>query len=208
MAGFKTFVDDVPLFATELNGYLMRQTVMRFGTTTAMLNALPVGVRELGMLAWADNVGILYMFDGSNWVPWFSPEKTSFSPLFTAGGVNVTIGNGTVNSLWRYSGGMVKWNFRFVMGSTSNTQSGAYALSLPIATKAELDFHVLGQASFYDLSATTMFHRGAATFGTTSSIGIVAEAGQRMGSAAPVVGGTGDVLGISLVYPPSTGTYL
>lgn len=207
MAGYKNFVDGVRLYESELDGYLMSQTVMRFPTTTALLNALVVGVRELGMLAWADNVQILYMFDGTNWIPWGSPEKT-FSASFTAGGTPVTIGNGTVDSFWRYSGGMVKWNWRFVMGSTSNTQAGAYAISLPVACRTQHDFHVLGQVSFYDLSATTMFHRAATTFGTTSSIGIVAEAGQRMGSAAPVVGATGDVMGMSLLYPPATGTYL
>jgi len=106
VAGFKDFVDGVPLFASELDGYLMRQTVMRFATTTALINALPAGIREVGMLAWADSTGILYMWDGTNWIPWFSPEKT-FSPIFTAGGSNITVGNSIVNSWWRYSGGLV-----------------------------------------------------------------------------------------------------
>lgn len=206
MSGYKTFVDDVPLFGSELNGFLMQQSVPRFATPTALVNALAAD-KVLGMLAWADSVGTLYMYDGSSWVPWASTEKT-FSPVFTGGGVNVTIGNGTTDSLWRYSGGMVKWNFRFTLGSTSNTQAGVFALSLPIATRTAFDFHVLGQVAYYDLSATTVFHRAVSTIGTTTSCGIVAEAGQRMGSAAPVVGAAGDVLSMSVLYPPTTGSYL
>jgi hypothetical protein len=210
MAGYKNFVDGVALFASELNGYLMRQTVMRFATTTALLNALPVGVRETGMLAWADNTGVLYMFDGTNWIPWQSPEKTSFTPVFTSNGVNITYGNAIVNSWWRYSGGMVKWNFRMVVGSTTVFNSaGDYALSLPIATRSEHDHHYLGQMSYYDQSTgATHYHRACVTMGTTTSIGIADSNGNRMSTTAPVAPANNDQFGISLLYPPTTGAYL
>jgi hypothetical protein len=207
MAGFKDFVDGLPLYESEIDGYLMRQTVMRFATTTQLVNALTAGIREVGMLAWADNTGVLYMWDGSNWIPWASPEKT-FSPVFTAGGSNVTIGNGIVNSWWRYTGGMVKWNFRFVAGSTSNLQSGAYALSLPIASKAEMDWHYLGHMTYKDNDTQVMYHRGCATLGTTTSIGIVDSNGTRLSTTSPVAWGNSDQFGVSLLYPPTTGTYL
>lgn len=207
MAGFKDFTNGVALFDSELDGYLMRQTVMRFGTTTTLVNQLVAGIREVGMLAWADNTGVCYMWDGTNWIPWLSPEKT-FSPIFTAGGTNVTIGNGIVNSWWRYSGGMVKWNFRFVQGSTSNMQAGDYALSLPISTRAEHDWHYLGHMSYKDASASAQYHRACVTLGTTSSIGIVDSNSTRLSTTSPVVPAVNDQFGVSLLYPPSTGTYL
>lgn len=207
MAGFKDFVDGLPLYESEIDGYLMRQTVMRFGTTTQLVNALPAGIRAVGMCAWADDTGVLYMWDGSNWIPWNSPEK-SFSAIFTAGGSNVTVGNSIVNSWWRYSGGMVKWNFRFVIGSTANMQSGAYALSLPIATRAELDHHYLGQVSYYDQSADVTYHRAACTLGTTTSVGFVDSNTTRLSTTAPVAWANNDQFGVSLVYPPATGAYL
>lgn len=207
MAGFKDFSDGVSLFASELDGYLMRQTVMRFATTTALVNALPSGIRETGMLAWADNTGILYMFDGTNWIPWQSPEKT-FSPIFTAGGTNVTVGNSIVNSWWRYSGGMVQWNFRFVIGSTANMQSGNYSLSMPVSTRAELDWHYLGHMSYKDDSAGAQYHRACVTMGTTTSIAIVDSNSTRLSTSSPVAWANNDQFGISLSYPPSIGTYL
>lgn len=207
MAGFKDFADGNVLFASELDGYLMRQTVMRFGSTVALTNALTAGIRETGMIAWADSTGIGYLFDGTNWIPWFSPEK-SFNPVFTAGGTNITFGNAVFGGWYRYVGGMVRWNWRMVVGSTSNLGVGNWAWSMPVSTRSELDQHYMGGVSLLDASTTTSFHRGALTFGTTSSIGAVAEAGQRMGAAAPVAWAQNDVIGISLEYPPSTGTYL
>jgi hypothetical protein len=205
--GIKTFVDGVPLYASELNDYLMRQTVMRFATTTALLNAIPVGVRETGMLAWVDATSTLYLFTGGFWIPLDSPIQ-AFDPIFTAGGTNVTVGNAVVGSSWRYSGGLVKWNFRFVVGSTSNMQSGNYALSLPIAARQEYDRHYLGAATFWDNNVTTMFHRAACTLGTITSIGIVDSNGTRMSTTSPATVINGDEFSVSLFYPPSTGTYL
>lgn len=207
MAGFKTFVDDVPLFASELNDYLMKQTVMRFATTTALINALPVGVREVGMLAWADNTGVLYQFDGTNWLPLESPLK-SFSPVFTAGGAAITFGNSIQNSWWRYSGGMVQWNWRMVVGSTANLGVGNYAWSLPISTRAELDQHYMGQMTYFDVAPGTTYHRALATVGTTTSIAAVDSNGTRMSAASPVAWANNDQFGFSVRYPPSTGAFL
>lgn len=210
MAGFKDFVDGLPFYESEIDGYLMRQTVMRFGTTTQLVNALPAGIREVGMCAWADNTGVLYMWDGTNWIPWSSPEKTA-STAFTAGGVAVTTGNSIVNHWWRYTGGMVKVNWRFVIGGTANMQSGAYAVALPIATRTELDHHHLGEVSYYDQSADLTYHRAVCTLGTTTSVGFVNTNANRMqsgGAADPVAPANNDQFGMNLLYPPSTGTYL
>jgi hypothetical protein len=207
MAGFKDFADGNVLFGDEIDGYLMRQTVMRFATTTALVNALTAGIREVGMLAWADSTGVLYMWDGTNWIPWASPEKT-FSPIFTAGGTNVTVGNSIVNSWWRYTGGMVRWNFRFVIGSTANMQSGAYSLSLPIAAKAEMDWHYLGHMSYKDNDVAAQYHRAVVTMGTTTSIAIVDSNSTRLSTTSPVAWGNSDQFGMSLLYPPSTGAFL
>lgn len=206
MAGYKEFVDDVPLFASELNGYLMEQTVMRFPSTVLLVNTL-AGVAEPGQLAWADSTEVLYLWNGTNWLPWQSPEK-SFSPVFTAGGTNITFGNSTTSSWWRYSGGLVQWDWRMIVGSTANLGAGNYAWSMPIATRAELTQHYIGHGTYLDASSGTTFHRALGTLGTTSSFGAVAEAGQRMGSAAPVAFAVNDVFGFSLRYLPSTGTYL
>jgi hypothetical protein len=182
--------------------------VPRFGTTSQLTNALTTP--DVGQLAWADSTAVLYMWDGANWVPFQSPQKTA-SLVFTAGGVNVTQGTGIVNSWWWYAGGMVKVHWRFVVGSTTNLQSGAYALALPVSTRSEHNQHVLGTASFFDTSAGLTYFRAACTLGTTTSVGFVNTNANRMqsgGSADPVAAGVNDQFGMNLSYPPSTGSYL
>lgn len=202
MAGFKDFVDQVELTAAEVDEYLMKQTAMRFGTTALLVAALPVGVAVKGMLAWADDVEVLYLYDGTNWVPWYSTEKTA-SVIITAGGTNITFGNSTVSQKWRYSGGMVKFVYTFTQGSTANMQAGNLAMSLPIAVHADQLFHPLGQVGLYDSSAPSMFVRHAVTLGVASSVGFVTEGAVRATPASPYVMAVGDVITLNLHYRPA-----
>lgn len=208
MAGYMDFSDGSVLTGDQLDQYLMRQTVPRFATTTALTTALDASVRQLGMVAWADDVQVMYLWNGSNWIPWQSTEKTTFTATFTAGGSSITYGNAVVTSKWWYSGGMVQWNYHVVVGSTSNLGAGNYAWTLPIAVRAGYDQDYLGSLAYFDTSAGTTFHRACCTLGSTTSFGAVAEAGQRMGAAAPVAWAIGDVFGFNLRYPPATSSYL
>jgi hypothetical protein len=204
-----TFIDftDGNIFDEAAADVLMRQTNIHLPTTADITSQLGSGIRTLGMTAWADDVETMYMWNGTNWIPWASTEKTS-SVGFTAGGTNITFGNATVSQKWRYSGGMVKWNYQFTQGSTSNMQSGNYALSLPVAVHADQQFGVLGQVSFYDSSATTMYGRIAVNLGNTTNMAMVSEGGVRMSTTNPIAPGVGDVLSISLLYRPAVGAFL
>lgn len=68
MAGYKDFVDGVPLYESELDGYLMKQAVMRFALFTDLTTQLGAGVRENGMVAYADDTKLYYTWNGSAWV--------------------------------------------------------------------------------------------------------------------------------------------
>ena len=73
--GFKTFVADDILGASELNGYLMQQTVMVFATTTARDAAITAPTN--GMLAYitaADSSKGLYFYNGSAWFPFAATQ--------------------------------------------------------------------------------------------------------------------------------------
>lgn len=207
MAGFKNFADGNVLTGDELDGYLMRQAVPRFPTTSDLTANLTVGIREVGMMAFADDVDVTYMWDGTNWVPWLSVEKTA-SVAFTAGS-NVTVGNSVVKSVWRYAGGMVKFDWSFTVGSTANMQSGNLALGLPISGHADFIYSPAGNATFFDASAPTVFRAFTACFlGTQGSIGFVVESGTRWSTASPTAFGAGDILACNLLYRPTAGALL
>jgi hypothetical protein len=208
MAGFKDFADGNVLTGAELDNYLMRQTVMRFPTTSDLTANLASGVREVGMLAYAADTGYTYMWDGTNWFPWLGPELTA-SVAFTGGGVAVTTGDATVASKYRLVGGYVHWSWSFTVGTTSNMRTGNYALGLPpIAIHGDHGTGVIGQLSVYDTSAGTLYTRALVNITNTTNCAAVSEAGVRWSNTSPVGLATGDILNINARYRASAGILL
>lgn len=214
MAGFKDFSDGNTLTAAEVDGYLMRQSVMRFPTRVALTSSLPAGIREHGMMAWADDanggVGALYVYSAalSAWVPWDSPSSQFFSQG-NSNSVNWTNGNATQRGSWRYSGGLVHWDWWYAVGSTSNLQTGPYAFSLPVRIHADLvDGFPIGQLVFKDTLAPTYYCRTVMPLGNDAFCAAFTEGGTRMGTTTPVGATTGDQFAINAIYPPYTAVWL
>lgn len=215
MSGFKNFADGFPLYESELDGYLMRQTIMRFPTRAALTAALGVaaGVREHGMMAWADDAngsaGCLYAFSSAltAWIPWDSPMST-FLPQGSSGGTNWTNGNATQNGAWRYTGGLVHWNWWYAVGSTSNLQSGSYAFELPVRAHASLiDGFPIGQLVLKD-APSTYYTRTVSTYGNNQFCTAFSEGGVRATQATPFAPSTGDQFSINALYVPYDSVWL
>lgn len=218
MSGFKNFVDGFPLYESELDGYLMRQTIMRFPTRAALTAALGVasGVREHGMMAWADDAnsgtGCLYAFSSllNAWVPWESPMQT-FNSQANTNSVNWTNGNAVQFGQWRYSGGMVKWTHYYAVGSTSNLQGGGnYSWTIPIAVHASLvDGYPIGQMGIKDASGPgPWFARTVMPLGNASFVAGISEGGTRVSNTSPMAPGTGDIYSINAHYQPTEAVWL
>lgn len=76
MPGHKAFGTEV-LTAADVNGYLMRQTVMRYTTPAAIIAGIPTP--EPGMIAYASSTGYHYIFDGTTWHPVL--QRTARTPI-------------------------------------------------------------------------------------------------------------------------------
>lgn len=66
-AGFKTFATGEVLTASDVNTYLMQQTVMVFADATARSTALGANVAQ-GMLSYLKSDNTVYGYNGSAWV--------------------------------------------------------------------------------------------------------------------------------------------
>lgn len=73
---FKTFVNDEFLEATEVNDYLMEQTVMTFASAAARTAALTAPTE--GMVTYLNDTNLLYVYNGTSWnvVPSGSVDQT------------------------------------------------------------------------------------------------------------------------------------
>lgn len=67
-SGFKDFAAGDVLTAADVDGYLMRQTIMTFADASARDSALS-GVLDEGMTVYLEDVNALFKYDGSVWSP-------------------------------------------------------------------------------------------------------------------------------------------
>lgn len=203
MSGFKDFNDGVELTAAEVDGYLMRQAIPRFATTTALTGTLAAGIREKGMLAWADSTDTLYMFDGTaTWWPVESLWK-SFATVWS-GPTTLAIGNGTLTCRWRYSGGMVVAHYELVRGSTTNAGSAQYSFTIPVAAASgngPLGVGIIRDASpFAEYSVVLI-----PISNTAIALLLTTPANTRASNASPVAVGTSDSYYFTVEYEPQDG---
>lgn len=120
MPGHKTFTSTT-LSASDVNDYLMKQSVMKFATTSARDTALS-GIERDGMLAYTDDTDSIWLYSNysvasAQWVRFSSAwEGWITTPSFSAG---VTEGDGTFDVVCRYERGSLRIRGQFTLGSTS-----------------------------------------------------------------------------------------
>jgi hypothetical protein len=86
-AGYKSFVAGAVLGASEVNTYLMQQSVMTFTNTTARNAAITSP--SAGMLTFIVGTKTLELYDGSGWTAIGGGDYATFpnQPAITSGGV-------------------------------------------------------------------------------------------------------------------------
>lgn len=137
--GKKTFVQGTTLNASDVNGYLMEQSVMKFASAAARTTAIPSPSEA--MVTYLDDTNLLYVYDGSGWVS-FSPSGVAGSGAwnaFTPSLTNMTIGNGTLACYWIQIGKTIHARGRLTWGSTTSV-AGAISIGLPATASSNGSF--------------------------------------------------------------------
>lgn len=139
-AGFKDFTAGNILRASEVDTYLMHQSVMRFSTTSAADTALGANKAE-GMVIYATSNDTLYAYNAAAWIPiatalgsgtGYLGAWSGYTPTFT----NLTVGNGTTAFTYVQIGKTVHVRGRLTFGSTTSV-TGAISISLPVTATAQ-----------------------------------------------------------------------
>jgi len=79
-SGFKDWTAGDVLTAADVDGYLMRQTVMTFADASARDTALS-GVLNEGMMAYLEDTDVTTFYDGSNWIATNNPSLIATATL-------------------------------------------------------------------------------------------------------------------------------
>ena len=150
-SGFKDWTAGDVLTAADVDGYLMRQTVMTFASSSARDTALS-GVLDEGMVAYLEDTNAITVYDGSNWIEYGRAGAwASWTPAITqSGSVSAT------NTRSRYTqvGKTVHASFDLsVTGSGSS--SNAVTLTVPVTAAASAPY--VGTAAVFDTSSGNIY---------------------------------------------------
>lgn len=193
-AGFKTFVAGQVLGASDVNNYLMQQSLMVFSNLAAGTASIGTAVSE-GMHLYDLSTNIISAYDGSTWVPIVNTSAwTAYTPTFT----NITLGNGSTDFSYIQIGKTVHVRGRLTFGSTTSI-SGAATFSLPASGK------LVGYGSAI-LRAAAADYEGVAVAGTTGIVCSVFNSAGTYSARAntsatvPATWTTGDLISFSVTY--------
>lgn len=147
---FKNFTAGQVLTESDLDDFLMRQTVMVFASSAARNTALS-GVLVEGMMVYLEDVNALQYYNGSVWRNLIS-QWTSFTPTWTG----VTVGSGTQNGSYRYNGRALDVRVNFTLGSGSVVAAATpVQFALPNSeTSASTGTRTLGSVWYTDNTGT------------------------------------------------------
>jgi hypothetical protein len=158
---YKTFVAGTLATASDVNTYLMNQSVMTFADSSARTAALPSPTE--GMTTYLNDTNTFAVYNGSAWVP-MGLEWTTFTPTIN----NVTLGSGyTLSAAYTQLGKTVIVNFSLVFGSTTAI-TGDVNFSLPVNHANTNRSAGMGNGSIIDASPLTRYHASAYPSGTPS----------------------------------------
>jgi hypothetical protein len=122
---FKTFVAGTEGLASDVNTYLMEQSVMTFTNSTARDAALPTPLE--GMVCYLTASDHFQVYNSSAWIT-FDIAWNAWTPTFT----NLTQGTGaTLSAFYARIGKTIVAQVYVTMG-TGPTVGGQFSISLPV----------------------------------------------------------------------------
>jgi hypothetical protein len=195
----KEFAAFTRLDASDVNTYLMDQSVQTFGGTAARGSAIAEPVA--GMVSYLEDSSDYEGYDGSAWIPLVSIGAwKTWAPVLSGGFAN---GNGVWDAKYIQIGKTVHFRARFVSGTTSSYGAGM-RISFPVAAATE-PFTALLISGYFNRSTTrhpivfTSITSGAMALGVANSSGTYLGS-SNLSATIPFTWTTGDTIQISGTY--------
>ena len=194
---FKTFAAGEKLTSSDVNSYLMQQTVMYFASTTARGSAITSPVE--GMVAYLEDSNTYTFWNGSAWndLLW-GDAWVAYTPTLS----NITLGSGGTSSFfYQRVGKMVNVRGRVTLG-TSGALSGVATFTLPVNAITADQFWQSGTI----LNDSGTFYAGVVRVGTSTATVLAMNASATYTTAVntalniPFTWAVGDILNVGFSY--------
>jgi hypothetical protein len=147
---YQEFVSGTPALASDINTYLMNQSVMVFTNSTARDAAL-TSPNE-GMVVYLTASDHFQVYNGSAWVT-FDIAWNAWTPTFT----NLTQGAGATTSAYYARIGKTVVAQVYVTMGTTPTVGGQFSISLPVDIASSLRTGTIGTCVMRDAGASVSY---------------------------------------------------
>jgi hypothetical protein len=192
-SGFHDFAPAEVLTAANVDGYLMRQTLMTFASEAARNSALS-GVLDEGMITYQEDSNRITYYTGAAWVILSEPAQ-SWAGFAGTQGVSLTFS--ATSGWYQRKNGAFTAQMTATL-SNSGTAANTIVATLPITLSTTEA--VGGSALIYDASVTTMYQAYVTPSSTTtvvfSQAGATAATG--VGNNPAVQLASGDIIRLTL----------
>jgi hypothetical protein len=195
---YKVFTAGSLATASDVNTYLMNQSVATFSTVSARNSAITSPVE--GQLAYINANDILTYYTGSAWANMlFSTAWVAYTPTLT----NITLGSGGTSAFYyQQVGKMVNVRGRITLGSTG-ALTGTATFSLPLNSVLSEQFWDAG--AILNDSGTTFYPGMIRVFTSTATILATSASGAyatavNTSATIPFTWGSADVINVSFSY--------
>ena len=122
----------------------------------------------------------------------------SYTPTWTAGTTNPSIGNGTLSGRYIQIGKLVYCQFTMRAGSTTTFGSGIWRFSYPVAPNTTYaNLYQVG--SIYALDNGAADYNGITQYAGATYMGLIIS-GNWVSATAPFTWANGDVLEVNVIY--------
>ena len=194
---FKTFAAGEKLTSSDVNSYLMQQTVMYFASSAARGSAITSPVE--GMVAYLEDSNTYTFWNGSAWndLLW-GDAWVAYTPTLS----NITLGSGGTSSFfYQRVGKMVNVRGRITLG-TSGALSGVATFTLPVNAITADQFWQSGTI----LNDSGTFYAGVVRVGTSTATVLAMNASATYTTAVntalniPFTWAVGDILNVGFSY--------
>jgi len=126
-------------------------------------------------------------------------EYITFTPVWKAGGVAITLGNGARNASYTVDEKQVTINATLTVGSTTSFGAGIITLDLPFTTNAN-PMGYIGNWRIFDDNTSTYYFGGAVSVNNDTGVGLQLNNGSNVTDTSPITFAAGDTIFLQLTY--------
>jgi len=160
---YKTFVSGTPALASDINTYLVNQSVNVFTNAAARTAAIPTPTE--GMVTYLTGNDHLAVYSGTEWVTWDLAWQ-AYTPTLT----NLVLGSGaTTSAFYARMGKTVVAQIYISMG-TGATASGQFSISLPVDIASSQRSGSVGTCVMRDAAAAVSYLGSVLATGSAPSV--------------------------------------